>query len=61
MSFVDSASDWYYVSVPAIINAKSYYIGPRCNGTQLYTVVWHLTIKTTSQIGLKSEVVSDKK
>ena len=36
VSFVDSASDWYYVSVPAIINAKSYHIGPRHNGTRLY-------------------------
>ena len=33
MSLVDSASDWYSASVPAIIYAKSYCIGLYYNGT----------------------------
>ena len=35
-SFVDSASDWYSASVPAMIYAISCYIWPRYNGTRLY-------------------------
>ena len=35
VSFVDPASDWYSTSVPAIIYAVSYYIGPCYNSTQL--------------------------
>ena len=34
-SFVDLASDWYSAWVPAIICAKSYFIGPDYNGTRL--------------------------
>ena len=36
VSFVDSASDWYFASVPAIIYATSDYIGLPYNGTQLH-------------------------
>ena len=35
-SFVDSASDWYSASVPAMMYAISCYIWPRYNGTRLY-------------------------
>ena len=38
-SFVDSASYWYSPSVPAIIYAISNYIGPRYNGTRLYSLL----------------------
>ena len=34
--FVDSASEWYSVSVPAIIYAISYYVGPHYNCIRLY-------------------------
>ena len=43
VSFVDSASDWYHVSVPAIFNAKSFYIGPRFNGTRLYNAISYIS------------------
>ena len=36
VSFLDPASDWHWASIPAIIHAISYYIGPRYNGTRLY-------------------------
>ena len=36
MYFVDPTSDWYSASVPAIVNAISYFIGLRYNGTWLY-------------------------
>ena len=36
MSFVDPESDCYSTSVTVIIDAISYYIGPRYNGTRLY-------------------------
>ena len=36
VSFVDSASDWYFASVPAIIYATSDYIGLPYNGIQLH-------------------------
>ena len=36
VSFVDAPFDWHSDSVPAIIYAQSYYIGPRYNGTRLY-------------------------
>ena len=35
VSFVETAFDWYYASVPLIINAISYYVGLRYNGTGL--------------------------
>ena len=36
VSFVDPGSDWYSSSVSTIINAVSYYIAPRYNGTLLH-------------------------
>ena len=41
---MDSASDWYHVSIPAIFNAKSFYIGPRFNGTRLYNAISYIYI-----------------
>ena len=35
VSFVDPASDRYSAAVPAIVNAISFYIGPRYNGSRL--------------------------
>ena len=49
VSFVDSVSDWYSASVPAIIYALSYYIGPRYNGTRLYLSLQRCT-KTVDAI-----------
>ena len=42
VSFVYPASDWYSVSVPAIIYAISYYIRPHYDGTWLYLDIWIL-------------------
>ena len=36
VSFVDPASDRYFATVPVVIYAISYNIGPRYNGTRLY-------------------------
>ena len=43
MSFVGPAFDCYSVSVPAIIYAISYYLGPRYNGIRLYDVTFRLS------------------
>ena len=37
VSFVGSAPEWYSASVPAMIYAICWYIGPRYNGTRLYS------------------------
>ena len=34
--FVDSTSDWYSASIPAMIYVVAYFIGPRYNSTRLY-------------------------
>ena len=36
VSFVGSAPDWYSASVPAMMYAICWYIGPRYNATRLY-------------------------
>ena len=54
-SFVDSVSDWYSASVPAIMYAICCYIWPRYNGTRLYTSGQ----KTSTVFNSKSPLISN--
>ena len=51
---MDTAPDWYSASVPGIINATSYYIGPHYKSTQLYTSTAHFFLIAKNVTAIES-------